>query len=275
MLNKISIFLFYYLIGMFVCFPVSAHEYWLQPDDFTINSEERINIHIKIGQQFKGNNFAYLPSEIESIEIHLDDKTKPIRPRLGDYPAISYPPLGNGLNIISLESKVFKLNYETSDKFEKFVRNNGLDWVLAEHNRRRLPPEDFIEAYRRHAKTLIQVGNVTGQDRQLGMEFEWVLKSNPYTDTSDEFVAQLWWRGKVFAGSQARLFVKSNDKLTEQLLTTNSDGRVSFKRIPDATYLINAVHMILPEQSTVEETDAVWESRWASLTFATPGDKGK
>lgn len=270
MLHKTAIFLFYYLIGLFVCLPVTAHEYWLQPDEFIIKPEVKLDVHIKIGQDFKGNNFAYLPSEVESIKIYMGDKTVPIKPRLGDYPAISYAPLGEGLNIISLETQPVKLNYENSEKFERFVRGEGIAWVLDAHKKRQLPPEDFIEAYRRHAKTLIHVGDGKGQDRQLGLEFEWVLKSNPYTDIGDELVAQLWWRGEVFAESQARLFVKSTDKLIEQILTTDKEGRVIFKRIPDAIYLLNAVHMILPDQSTAEETGALWESRWASLTFATP-----
>lgn len=248
-----------------------AHEYWLHPNDFVIKTGARINVHIKIGQQLKGDNYAYLPSEIETINIHLDDKTVPVKPRLGDYPAISYSPLGDGLTIVSLETYPFQLNYESSSKFEKFVRGKGMDWVLAEHKKRQLPPEDFVEAFRRHAKTLIQVGAGKGHDRQVGLEFERVLKSNPYTDTSDELVAQLWWRGKVFANAQASLFVKSSDKITEATLTTDQDGQVIFKRIADAIYLINTVHMILPDESTIEETGAVWESRWASLTFSTPG----
>ena len=178
--------------------------------------------------------------------------------------------MGNGLNIISLETQPFKLNYETSSKFEKFVRREGIDWVLDEHKRRELPPQDFIEAYLRHTKTLIQVGDGQGQDRKLGLEFEWVLKSNPYTDTSDEFTAQLWWSNKVFSDSLARVFVKNGETLTEHILRTDKDGQIRIKRIPNSIYLINAVHMLLPEKFTTEKTGAVWESRWASLTFATP-----
>lgn len=274
MLNKTSNFLFYNLIGLFVSLPVMAHEYWLQPDDFILEPGEKITAHIKVGQQFKGNNHAYLPDQVASIQIHGGNKTLTLKPRLGDYPAISQEPLAKGLNIVSLESNAFMLSYQDSEKFEDFVRAEGLDWVLREHNRRGLPFEDFIEAYRRHTKTLVQVSDGSdsgsGQDRKLGLEFEWVLQSNPYTDNNDDLVAQLWWRGKVFPRSQVKVFVKQNDQLSEQTLTTNDQGLVSFKRLPDASYLINAVHMIVPEQQTVKATDAVWESRWTSLTFATP-----
>lgn len=268
MLNKTIVVLLYSLIGLFVCAPVSAHEYWLQPEDFIIEPKTKMRIHIKIGQHFKGNNQPYLPDEVKSIKIHRQDKTVTVKPRLGDYPAISYAPLGDGLNIVALETHLFKLNYEYWEKFENFVESEGIDWVFAQHYKRSLPSDDFIEAYRRHAKTLLHAGSGAGQDRKVGLEFEWVLQANPYTETG-ELVAQLWWRGAVFADSQARLFVKSNGQVMEHILRTDQQGRVSFERLPNAVYLLNAVHMIVPDQDTVNQTDAVWESRWASITFAT------
>jgi hypothetical protein len=34
---------------------------------------------------------------------------------------------------------------------------------------------------------------------------------------------------------------------------------------------LNAVRLIVPDDATAAETGAVWESRWASVTFATVG----
>lgn len=275
MLTKILNTLFYNLLTLFVCLPVTAHEYWLHPDDFIINSEDNIEAHIKIGQNFKGNRYAYLPSKVKSITIHLGDKTAEVKPRLGDYPAISSIPLGQGLNIIALESQLETLNYKHFDKFKAFVQNEGIDWVLAAHKKRQLPQTGFTESYRRYTKSLIQVADAKGQDRYLGHEFEWLLLSNPYMDTSDEFIAQLWWRGQVFSNSQARLLIQANGHLIEKILTTDKQGKVSFKRVANALYLLNAVHIIEPDAKVVDDTGALWESLWASLTFATPTNRVK
>ena len=48
--------------------------------------------------------------------------------------------------------------------------------------------------------------------------------------------------------------------------------KVTLPRVSDASYLLNAVRLMRPDDATVAETQAVWESRWASLTFATPAE---
>ena len=260
------------LAGIILCLPVIAHEYWLEPLDSFSASNVIIVAHIKVGQHFKGNNYPYLPTEVESIQLHLGDETVPLSPRFGSNPAILQQSLGDGLNILSVETYPYKINYDSSEKFEKFVREEGIDWVLGEHEKRQLPSTGFVEAYRRHTKMLVKVGDGRGKDRRVGMEFEWVLQSSPYAEVDDELVAQLWWRGEVFPNSQARLFVKRGDEVTEKVLRTDADGLVRFPRAAKSQYLVNAVHMLLPDDETAQDTGAVWESRWASLTFATSDD---
>jgi hypothetical protein len=249
--------------------PASAHEYWLAPLDFSIRPDQPLQVDIRIGQHFKGDTFVYRPSQVAALLLRRGDSVATVSPKLGDMPAISATPVGEGLNILTLSSNLFSVTYYEEDKFPAFLRYDGLDWALAEHQRRKLPATHFTEAYRRHAKALIRVGDGQGDDRRTGLDFEWVMLNNPYT-SDDELVAQLWWRDQPAADTQSRLFVRRGEQIDEHVLRTDVDGRVTLPRVPGGSYLLNAVHLMIPDAATVAETQAVWESRWASLTFATP-----
>lgn len=247
-----------------------AHEYWLQPENFQLQTEDSIRADIRVGQHFKGDTYAYLPTEIEAAQIHLGNTSKPIKGRFGDIPAISQLPLGDGLNIVTVASMPFQLTYSSAGKFRDFLKYDGIEWVQQEHEKRGLPESGFIEAYRRHAKTLVKVGNGEGSDRRTGLEFEWVMLTNPYTNNTDTMTAQLWWRDKVFANATFRVFTLKGGKVSENVYVTDAKGIASFPRRANTIYMINAVHMILPANELVVKMKAVWESRWASVTFAIP-----
>lgn len=249
--------------------PAVAHEFWLDPPDFSIRPDQAVQADIRVGQHFKGGSFPYSPMQAEAVWLRRGDTAERLSPELGDVPAISATPVGEGLNILSLYSGLFTLTYTDRDKFTGFVRAEGLDWALAEHERRELPATGFVEAYRRHAKSLIKVGHGRGDDRRTGLDFEWVMLTNPYT-VDGELVAQLWWRDEIAADTQCRLFVSSAGEVREHLLRTDGDGKVTLPRVPGGRYLLNAVRLMVPDAATAAETNAVWESRWASVTFATP-----
>jgi len=260
------------LLASFFCIavalPAGAHEYWVQGDRYVIGADDNIRAHVRVGQHFKGEALPYFPDAMESIQIHLGSRSGTIQPRYAAYPVISNSPLGDGLNIISLTSGRSELKHDDPEKFREFLVYEGLEWVLARHKERKLPSAGFIETYRRYAKMLVKVGSGEGEDRYLGMPLEWVLLANPYAGTADTLWAQLRWQGKVFAGAQCRVFIEKNDKLDEIVLHTDKEGKIRFPRVSEATYLVSAVHMVEPDRETVKQTRAVWESRWASVTFS-------
>jgi len=269
MLNRIWIVFISVLATMILSLPALAHEYWLQPDTFILPNEGLIQAHIKTGQDFRGNNFAYLPLSVESMQIHLGDKSQPTSSRFGDYPAISEVALGDGLNILSATTTPTKLTYEKPGKFESFLRNEGLDWVLAEHHKRQLPETGFTEIYSRYTKALVKVGSGKGADRKIGHTFEWVLETNPYTNEQNKLVAQLWWQDKILANHQLRYFIQTGKNLTTDIAITDKNGRANIPYKPGSTYMVNAVYMVTPSKENATKYKAVWDSRWASVTFAT------
>ena len=247
---------------------LSAHEMWLEPLDYTRTTNQRILAHEKVGQDFKGNEYSYLSSSYVSLEFTVNNQTKAVEARLGDIPAVSVLPQQQGLAILSAETTSSSLVYEKMGAFESFVKSKGLDWVLKAHKKRGLPKNNFSEVYRRYAKSLVKVGHGKGNDKALGLDFEWVMETNPYTSSSkDKINAQLLWKGKVFPNAHVSVFNRKGQSLVKTDLLTDKDGRVVIPRAHGGSFLINAVQMIEPSKELVEQTGAVWESLWASMTY--------
>lgn len=246
---------------------VAAHEMWIEPVNFIVQLEEKIYAHEKVGQNFKGNEYSYLSSSYESFNLTVNGKTRPIKSRIGDIPAVSELATEEGLTILSAVTTPSYLKYKKWKKFESFINNEGLDWVLAKHKKRGLPDKNFKESYRRFPKSLVKVGHGKGDDEALGLPLEWIVETNPYTSSEGNIKARLLWNGKAFPNAHVNVFNKVDNKMLKTELTTDEDGRVEIPRANGGDFLINAVQMIEPLNDIAKEKEAVWESLWASMTY--------
>ena len=243
---------------------VSAHEFWLEPFNFQVMEGDNIQAHIKVGQQLEGDTYGYYPANFERFDLTVNGKTVPLKNRFAQKPAVDQQTTHSGLHILTYESRASKLRYENREVFEKFLKNEGIEWVLAEHEKRGLPTLAFTELYKRFGKSLIKVGKGKGQDRLMGLSFEWVVLSNPYTDLPKEKItAQLFFEGKPFPDSAVNVFVKRNGTVEQVKLKTDKQGKVNVSVVEGGLFLVNAVHMIDP----VSSSKAAWMSLWASTSF--------
>ena len=249
----------------------NAHEMWIEPLNFTVKLDKKVFADEKVGQNFKGNSYSYLASSYDRFDITEAGKTRPIKSRLGDKPALQETVSKDGLLILSAISSGSELVYDTQQKFETFIKSERLDWVFEEHKKRGLPAKGFKEIFIRYPKSLVKVGTGKGKDKRLDLPFEWVLETNPYT--SDKAIkAKLYWQGKELANSPVNVFnrsktdKKSKDMIKTELLT-DAKGRIEIPRARGGLFLINSVKMIEPSKNTSLKTDAVWESHWASMTY--------
>ena len=264
---------------LFLSLKLNAHEYWFEPLDFEIKVSDKLRAHEKVGSNFKGNEYAYLATSYESFNITIGDETRPIKSRLGDLPAVNEVIDKEGLLILSAVTTPSDLTYKTKEKFESFLVNQGLGWVKERHLKRGLPEKGFKEIYLRYPKSVVKVGSGKGHDKEMGLVLEWVLDTNPYTETSGPIKGHLLWRGKPLANKRVNVFnriysdgtnILANTTLVETHLSTDDKGAVEVPRGKGGLFLISAVHMIEPSKKTATETGAVWESLWASTTYRLP-----
>lgn len=243
---------------------------WIEPVKYQIARNQTIYAHEKVGQNFKGNQYSYLNTSYEKLDITINNKTRPVKSRIGDIPAIHEVAEEEGLAIISAVSTVSDISYQTWEKFESFIKSKELDWVLVKHKERGLPSQGFTEAYQRFPKALLKVGSGKGKDKALGMRLEWVIETNPYTTPRTEngvIRARLLWKGKPLKHTHVGVFNKIDKHLIKTSLTTDANGVVEIPQANGGEFLVNAVQMIKPSEKVRNETGAVWESLWASVTY--------
>lgn len=244
-----------------------AHEFWIEPLDFTVAEGKEVFANIRVGQMLKGNADPYISSSFTRFTITDGEETRPVDGQLGNRPALRIKPQRPGLHIAAYQSRAFGLTYRTAEKFARFLTNEGLKDVPAAHKARGLPEAGFREAYTRFGKSLIAVGEEGGEDRALGLRLELIALDDPYSGTGP-IRLQLLYEGDPDPDIQIAAFRRGTDgEITREVKRTDAHGRASFARGNAKLTLISAVKMVEPAPELAEERNVVWHSLWASLTY--------
>ncbi len=249
---------------------VSAHEYWIEPDVYRLESGANIVAEVKVGADFNGDTYAYFPDNFISFDVTDSVETRPIEGRIGDSPAIDIQTTRDGLHVLSQFSSTSKLTWKTYQEFEEFVKLHGMDWVLETHAERGLPDSGFEEAYTRFSKSLVALGNGAGADSYTGMFFELVAGANPYTDdTSNGLPVTVLFEGNPLPDTLIHVFYRANpdSEVVKSAVLADATGQAVIPDFGDGEYMVNAVYMVVPFPQDVARTGVVWHSLWASLTF--------
>lgn len=248
-----------------------AHEFWIAPHAYQVAPGEPIVADLRVGQDFQGSRQTYFPDRFARFEVKMGETVLPVEGRLGDMPAMTFTPPGEGLAVVIHETKGDSLRYKTRDLFEGFVAHKELGDVLERHAERGLPELAFREAYTRYTKSLVAVGSGEGADSEVGLHTEIVALANPYTDDlSAGFPVRVLYEGAPRVGAQVEVFARDADaEVTKALYHTDDEGRAVIEVEPDTEYMVDAVVM---EDTGNDDPDAgpVWHSAWANLTFHTP-----
>jgi uncharacterized GH25 family protein len=161
----------------------------------------------------------------------------------------------------------------TAEKFNQYLKEEGLDAVAATRARRNETTARVREIFSRCAKSLVLAGSAgeAQRDRPLGFTLELVAEKNPYAlGTGDDFPVRLTYENRPLAGALVVAINRQNpsDKLSAR---TDSDGRVRFRLPRGGMWLVKAVHMVPARPGD----DADWVSFWASLTFEMRGSDAR
>ena len=251
---------------------IQAHEFWIEPTDYFLQNEN-LEAHLKVGQEFEGMRLMYDPNRFEEFKILSGSKNKSIdvKGTIGDVPAINFKPDLEGLLIIYHETKDKLVNYKKFSKFKSFVTEKGYEKLIITHQERKLPLENFIESYRRYAKSLIAYNGIEGKDKKTGLLFEFVLSNNPYDKLKDNIVeATLFYKNRPYPRNLVSIFIKNkSNKINLYKVLTDDKGRFSFSIKPGDTYLLDSV-ILTPKKGNPIKKEPVWHSIWASTTFSVP-----
>ena len=266
---------------VFACIhPAVSHEYWVEPIAYELKRGDSINANMKNGTDFRGTSYPYISSEIVTFEATTSAGKTPITGRDGDRPAVALKTSSNGLHAVSFFNTASTIVFNDYEKFKSYFVSEGAEKLITRHEELGFPKEKIKEVYSRCAKALVQVGDADAQDldQHTGMPAELIALQNPYAlEAGKPIQVKMTWMEKPYGNAQVRVFEKLGEDadgkpvVTETRPRTNKDGIISFIPKAGAEYLLSSV-VIIDNKSPffMEDTDAHWESYWASLTFKSP-----
>lgn len=253
----------------FICASnATAHEFWIEPEDYQVAASDRLVAKLRNGQNFEGVTLGYFDRNISRFDVVTGDNVRAVEARLGDNPALDMPAEQEGLTIILHETTPSFLIYKEWEKFQAFADHKDFPDIAKRHEANGFPPPPFKERYSRHAKSLVAVGNPEGEDRAFGLKTEFVALTNPYASDFDGTMrVRLFYAGTPRPDAQVEVFDRRPDGEVETTLhRTDSKGIAKIVVVPGHEYLFDAV-VLRPTEDT---ESAVWDTFWAALTFAVP-----
>ena len=242
----------------------SAHDLWIEPATFLTVPGKVVPLRLRVGQDLLGDPLPRDAAAIDQFVMLAGDARHPIAGVDGADPAGIVRVDAEGLMVIGYRSRPAP-TVIAADKFNEYLKEEGLDGVVAERARRGQSGTAGRELFSRSAKSLVLSGppRSTHGDRPLGFRLELIADGNPYLlRANDEISCRLLYEGRPLAGA---LVAAVNSRHPEAKRTVRSDasGRVRFSLPQDGTWLVKTVHMV----PAAAGSGADWESIWASLTF--------
>ena len=172
---------------------------------------------------------------------------KPLAGRERGDPAAMLQTRVPGLGVIGYHSKPSRVELPT-EKFDAYLREEGLDHVLALRNGGDSHSVGTREQFFRCAKSLVLVGlpNEAQRDRELGFPLELVAERNPYaTGASEDLPIRLTFEGRPLAGALV-VAIRRTEAIERLAVRSNSEGRVRLQLHGRGMWLINRAILFRP-----------------------------
>ena len=244
--------------------PLAAHDMWIEPTTFSPDAGTIVGVRLRVGQDLLGDPLGYDPALIDQFVFEDSAGRKPVVGRAGADPAGLLRVAAPGLLLVGYRSHPSAVEL-TPEKFNQYVKEEGLDAVAAERARRHETGAKVRELFSRCAKSLVLSGPTSPAqgDRPLGFTLELVAERNPYAIApGQDLPIRLTYENRPLAGA---LVVAINRLNPAEKVTARTDavGRVRLTLKQTGMWLVKAVHMVPAPAGA----NADWQSYWASLTF--------
>jgi len=266
------------IVAVLTAAPVAAHDYWLLPDTFTPKAGKGVvlNVRLHVGEAFKSDQeIAYAVKPLAKLELLTSQGRAAAdtitAPNAGDKPAHPVPLEHAGTSVLRIDRNWSAITLK-ADKFTAYLKEEGLDHVIAAREKAGEAGADGKERYRRCLKTIVQAGDAPGSEatHRFGQTLEIIPAKNPYSlKAGDELPIMLEFDAKPLAGVKVTAWHRAAKDLTAVTATTDKDGKVSLKLPKSGTWIVRTVYMRKAAADKLAP-DADWESFWASVTFAVP-----
>ena len=247
-----------------------AHEFWLWPNAFAPRAGQPVTLSLQVGERFIGDVVGFGRPLVRDLRVRSRSGDQDLTPAVPPGAHAASPPLSfaqSGAQRISIDTEPFTITLP-ADQFEAYLREEGLEQVVARRGAEGSTGRPGRERYRRHAKTLLRVGGQTDASARAptGQVLEIVPLGDPHARSSpDGLPLQVRYRGTALQGALVKAWHQNGQQLTVLRARSDAQGRVRFDLPHDGTWMVSVVHMV----RTADEPGIDWDSHWANLTFET------
>lgn len=252
-----------------VLFPANAlaHEYWFEPETFFLRPNQKTTVHLYVGDGLTKDR-EERPFQLDKttmFQLFSPFKTLDLKTQLTDgaTPIYNFASEKAGNYLLAMERNWSYIKLEPQ-KFEDYLREDGMEYIIAERKKLGESNKDGRERYSRFVKSLLQVGDKRDEiyKKQLGLKLEIVPLENPYAKKiGDKLDFKVLFDGKPLAGKT--VFADNRNSETQRV-TTDKNGKISISVDRAGLWLVRLVYM---QRCQADCGEADWESFWAAFSF--------
>jgi len=282
-----------------------AHDFWIEPSTFTPSVGPVHAARLLIGHPGAAEGYGRNPAHVAEFALvgplaappAAAERSEPAssssigaagsaRERAGDEadaPERRAVPGRDGADpagLVRLPSEgryvlVYRSNPSTVEMepadFEDYLREKGLEGVIAQRRELGESDEPGREAFSRCAKALVTTANAPAGarapcDTAVGLPLELVLLDDPHFRTAASLRVRLDRAGEPLAGALLHVesLAREPGAERETLSAWTDDAGVARLPLDAGEWLVTAVHAVRAAEGSAQQ----WRSRWASLAFA-------
>lgn len=244
---------------------LGAHECWLQPSAFAPAPGAEVRLTLRVGMDLQGEEREFTPQRVASLRHYSAAGVEDWTPRVNGAPEFAFRLAAAGTHVIAYDS-ASNLITLAADKFHDYLREDGLEYVIALREKAGEAAAPGRERYRRCNKTILQAGGAADATwaAHTGQQIEIVPLDDPAAvRPGGTLHCAVFFGGRPLADTLILAWHRQGEKLTSIKARTSAGGEAAFT-LPDAGLcMISTVHMV----RTVGDAEADWASYWGNLTF--------
>jgi uncharacterized GH25 family protein len=244
-----------------------AHDYWMQPDSFSLESGESTMVHLFVGDHFVSESERPYQAKMTVKFQLIGHGSKADLARTakdGERPAGRIQAKRAGGHLVAMERDWAHIEIEAA-KFNSYLEHEGLGRIVKVRKDAGEDKTAGRERYRRYLKALVQVDSKRDEvfKRKLGHRLEIVPQTDPSASSTKQVTVSILFDGKPLADAMVAALNRKGEDVKTKELRTDKNGQVRFQLNRSGVWLIRLVHM----QRCKHRDDIDWESFWAAYSF--------
>lgn len=244
-----------------------AHEYWLEPETFFLapNQKAAVRLYVGDGLVKDREERPFQLAKTETFQLVSNFRVQELKTSLADgaTPVYNFSAGRAGNYLLAMERNWSYIKLGPQE-FEDYLREDGLEYVIAERAKLGESTKEGRERYGRFIKALLQVGDRRDETYQksAGLKLEIMPLENPYAKkVGDRLSFQVLFDGRPLTGKT--VFADNWGSATQKLVT-DSEGKVTMKIDRGGLWLVRLVFM---RRCSAACGEADWESFWGAFSF--------